>query len=597
MYRRLVWFALGLAVGLLGCPGPAGEPDSGVPADAGHPDASVADAGRADAGQDAGQDAGTDAGLPDSGVDGGGDASVDAGVFSPVFAQCGNGLCEPGETQSCADCPATAGTCGDGTCNVGENSSSCFADCRPILMDGGVLPSLPDLATGGQRWKNYAGGLYPDGGNVLPADHLAAGLAQAARITPLAVDGTPDPVSGRIVLLSIGMSNTTQEFCHFNGVDNHQPGSCMPWTLSGRARDDQAVEHTHLVLINGARGGMSAENWTSPSRPHVVPAPTGCGPFADPNNATLYPSTPSGAAEKLGVFGPGGLYDEEYDRINACNLKAQGLSFRQVQVALVKLSRADPTAGVLPDSNADAYNLERDLGNVVRTLKSRYPNLRQVYLSSRVWGGFSGASTAEPFSFETGFGVKWLIEAQVNQLRNGGQLTVPTTAPGFPGDLDYTTGVAPWLAWGGYLWANYNRPTSGDATWFGNTAATLYDGGIASELTDAGFVQALTLPAGNGGNYTTWCGAGSPAPRVVVPGPQDPNTALQWCDSDYFTLVPNGQRANGATAMYGWASDFLQEDGTHPTHDGEAKVGSKWLHFFKNSPTSSCWFLAGRSCR
>ena len=86
------------------------------------------------------------------------------------------------------------------------------------------------------------------------------------------------------------------------------------------------------------------------------------------------------------------------------------------------------------------------------------------------------------------------------------------------------------------------------------------------------------------------------AARTVTPGPQDATTQSRWCDSDFFTLLTSGQRANAGTAQYGWASDGLQEDGTHPTHDGEAKVGTALLHFFKSSPTSACWFLSGQTC-
>jgi hypothetical protein len=459
-------------------------------------------------------------------------------------------------------------------------------------MDGGLLLALPDL--GSSRWKNYEGGLYPGGQNVLPADHLAAGRAAAAAIRPLDLDGNPSP-SGKIVMISVGMSNTTQEFCAMNGIEDTQPAACRAWSFSGRARDDAAVNHSTLVVVNGARGGMSIENWVTPRTPQALPASTVCtaGNFHQPGNATLYPNTAAGNAEKAGVFGANLVFDEEYDRIAACNLKANGLSFRQVQVAWVKLSRADNAANMLPDTNADAYNLKRDLGNVMRTLKTRFPNLKQVYLSSRVWGGYTGSTITEPYAFETGLAVKWLIAAQINQMRNGGVSVESSTAPGFSGDLNYSTGVAPWLAWGPYLWANGNNPTSASATWFGNVSGALYTGTVASETTST-FTQTLTLPPANAGAYVLGCGG---TPRTVTPGPQDPQTQSRWCDSDFFTLFTNGQRAtSGTTAMYGWASDGQQEDGTHPTHDGEAKVGTALLHFFKSSPTTACWFLAGQTC-
>src|SRR5262245_60006233 len=73
----------------------------------------------------------------------------------------------------------------------------------------GLIP-LIDLGTG--TYQGAIGGLYPSGANVRPAAHTAAGLEIANSITPLDTLGLPDSTNGRIVFISIGMSNTTQEF-------------------------------------------------------------------------------------------------------------------------------------------------------------------------------------------------------------------------------------------------------------------------------------------------------------------------------------------------------------------------------------------------
>ena len=53
----------------------------------------------------------------------------------------------------------------------------------------------------------------------------------------------------------------------------------------------------------------------------------------------------------------------------------------------------------------------------------------------------------EPYAYESGFAVKWAIEAQINQMATG------ASAAGEYGDMSYERGAA-WLAWGAYLWAD-----------------------------------------------------------------------------------------------------------------------------------------------
>jgi len=54
--------------------------------------------------------------------------------------------------------------------------------------------------------------------------------------------------------------------------------------------------------------------------------------------------------------------------------------------------------------------------------------------------------------------VKWLIEAQIRQMRGQG-------VDARSGDLDYDSGAAPWLAWGDYLWADGTTPRSDGLVW------------------------------------------------------------------------------------------------------------------------------------
>ncbi|MFZ2490108.1 MAG: hypothetical protein WA208_01355, partial [Thermoanaerobaculia bacterium] len=94
------------------------------------------------------------------------------------------------------------------------------------------LVPMTDLGT--QTYLGFPGGLYPEG-NAMPLEHRLGGLAQAALVRPLDRDGNPDP-AGKIVMLSIGMSNTTQEFCSQNN-----PAPCSSWSFVGQAMADPTV--------------------------------------------------------------------------------------------------------------------------------------------------------------------------------------------------------------------------------------------------------------------------------------------------------------------------------------------------------------------
>src|SRR2546423_12226849 len=89
--------------------------------------------------------------------------------------------------------------------------AGCNGDAAPGTgpANQGRVP-FPELGIG--TYKGFVGGLYPVGANAEPAAHAAAGQSRAQSIVSLDTSGTPSP-SGRAVLLSLGMSNTTQELC------------------------------------------------------------------------------------------------------------------------------------------------------------------------------------------------------------------------------------------------------------------------------------------------------------------------------------------------------------------------------------------------
>jgi hypothetical protein len=100
-----------------------------------------------------------------------------------------------------------------------------------------AMTPLTDLGT--KRYHGYSGGLYGNGNNTPSGSYLKAGLAAAKRV---------HPIDGRVVLLSIGMSNTTQEFSAFK-----------------RLADSDSRKNAQLTIVDGAQGGQDAEIVKDPS--------------------------------------------------------------------------------------------------------------------------------------------------------------------------------------------------------------------------------------------------------------------------------------------------------------------------------------------
>jgi hypothetical protein len=262
---------------------------------------------------------------------------------------------------------------------------------------------------GAGTYLGFPGLLYP-ASNAPPPGHAADGLARAALVVPRDTAGNP-AAGGRIVLLSIGMSNTTQEYCAPTN-----PSPCTAWSFAGQAAADPAVDHTTLAIVNGAAGGKSAAFWDSPT-------------------------------------------DPDYGRVLSSDLAPLGLTEAQVQAAWVKVANPGPTQS-LPSASADAYTLETQMGNIVRALKTRYPNLALVYFSSRIYAGYAQTPlNPEPYAYESGFAVKWIVGAQIAQQDAGGAVVDPRA-----GDLGLAGG-APWIGWGPYLWADGPTPRSDGLVW------------------------------------------------------------------------------------------------------------------------------------
>lgn len=208
------------------------------------------------------------------------------------------------------------------------------------------LTPLNDL--GGGSYQGVAGGLYPGGSNGMPSSHLADGLARARAIGPLDAGGRPSP-GGRYVFLSIGMSNTTQEFSTFK-----------PMSDTDSARDSR------LVVVDGAQGGMTALDWSNPA----------CQCWT------------------------------QIER----RLESAGVTAAQVTTAWIKLADRQPSEGWPQHAQKLRDNIVRVLQLLPArfpNLRIAYLSSR-IYA-----GYATSTLNPEPYAYQSGFSVRWTIEQQL----------------------------------------------------------------------------------------------------------------------------------------------------------------------------------------
>lgn len=269
--------------------------------------------------------------------------------------------------------------------------------------------SLYDL--GAATYKTFEGGLYAGGSNQRPPSHEQAGRAIAESIAPLGPNQ-------RIVLISIGISNMTQEWRI--GV----PGdpATIPLTFTSKAQALQAtgVVNPQVLIVDGAQGGQDAGLWAAPP---------------DPLN-------PPWSVVHTRLTGP--LYNS---------------SAAEVQIACVKVATMGPTTCIASDGSSlgNAGQLAIDMAGIARNLKEQFPNIRLAYFVSRTYGGYATGGNREPFAFEQGFAIKWMVDAQINASGAYGDLTYE-----HPDPLQV---MSPWLSYGPYLWANGTTPNGLGINW------------------------------------------------------------------------------------------------------------------------------------
>jgi len=214
----------------------------------------------------------------------------------------------------------------------------------PPTPQTGLIP-LTDL-TG--DYKGEDGGLYGKGQNTPPPELAAAAKVQTAKIQPLDAQGKPSP-DGKIVLLSIGMSNTTMEFSTFVPLANADPS-----------------KSPKLVIVDGAQGAQSADKIATNSAPFW------------------------------------GIIDQR--------LRAAGVTPQQVQVLWIKEAIPRPTGGFpaemikLKDALIDDIHVAQGR---YPNLRIAYLSSRTY------GGYAMTPTNPEPYAYETAFADRWVIEAQM----------------------------------------------------------------------------------------------------------------------------------------------------------------------------------------
>lgn len=227
----------------------------------------------------------------------------------------------------------------------------------------GKIP-LSDLGAG--SYQGFPGGLYPNGLNYPPLPHWQAGLQHASHVVPRNAAGQP-AAGGKIVLLSIGMSNCTMEYSVFRDLANADPET-----------------NPQLVIVDGAQGGQAAEDIDDPG------------------------------ANFWGVV--------------AARLQAAGVTPAQVQAVWLKEANKNPTAafpGHAQVLQSQLATISAILHDKYPNCRLCYLSSRSYA------GYATSPLNPEPFAYEQAFAVKWLIEQQIagDPALNHGAVPGPIEAP------------------------------------------------------------------------------------------------------------------------------------------------------------------------
>jgi len=227
------------------------------------------------------------------------------------------------------------------------------AGAGPATRPAGQRPApqrlipLTDL-TADDRYEGEDGGLYGGGQNVPPDEHRKLAEAELAKILPLNAAGDPDN-NGIIALVSISMSNATQEFSRFKQVADASP-----------------LKSPRVVIVDCAQGGQAMAEW----------APADARPWQEARR----------------------------------RLDAAKVSPKQVQTAWIKLANKSP-GGTLADHGRklerDTLAVIHNAKALFANLRIVYLGSRTY------GGYAKGGLNPEPYAYESAFAARWLIQRQI----------------------------------------------------------------------------------------------------------------------------------------------------------------------------------------
>jgi hypothetical protein len=219
----------------------------------------------------------------------------------------------------------------------------------PATQSTGLTP-LTQM-TANDKYKGMDGGLYGSGKNGPPEKLLKSAMEASGKIHPLDANGKP-ATDGRIVLMSIGMSNTTQEFGYF-----------MQFVKADPAKSPK------VTIVDAAQGGQDAAKW-----------------------------------DTTAAKSPWSFADER--------LRLAGVTRQQVQAIWLKQAMITPAQ--LGEFPAHSDKLKQHIESIIRMAHERFPNLRLVYLSSRTYGGYATTMlNPEPYAYESAFAVRGVIDDEM----------------------------------------------------------------------------------------------------------------------------------------------------------------------------------------